>query len=180
MNRFKHCQCQRPEHGRPCSRTQCRQRPKCIRRGGFVQLRTKDEIVGRRSAEKGQRSCRDGGLFSFSPHGQTSPLRAQSRVHRNSRARKKRGRELVRDRSANGTLAVAVRWALRETFLIGFPGNPGALQQRDQVVGRTDMVYDRIIVVEDAEVGSSLRPEIIRLGFSLSWQILWRRSGRAG
>src|SRR6185369_7187215 len=48
-----------------------------------------------------------------------------------------------------------------DVLLIGFPGDAGVFEQSDQMIGAALMVGGGVVVVEDAEIGSGLEPEVI-------------------
>ena len=50
----------------------------------------------------------------------------------------------------------------RNAFLVSLPGNAGLAQLRDEMVA-VQMVRGRVLVVADAEIGSSFEPEVVRL-----------------
>ena len=48
-------------------------------------------------------------------------------------------------------------------FLITLPGNARVFEQRDQMIGRADVMERRRTVIEDAEVSPRLQPDVVRL-----------------
>src|SRR5205823_12519786 len=52
-----------------------------------------------------------------------------------------------------GTLVIAGIVAQVEALLVCLPGDAGIFQERDQVVGRADVIAARVVVVKNAEVG---------------------------
>lgn len=77
-------------------------------------------------------------------------------------------------------------WAVRaaDILLIGLPRNACVLQLRHQVRGRALVVGNRIVVIDDAEVGPGFAPKIIRqTGMQSGWIVvllgvrgLWQQS----
>jgi len=49
------------------------------------------------------------------------------------------------------------------SLLVRAPGDAGPIEQRDQVLRRALVILQRVVVIEDAEVGARFEPQVVGL-----------------